>query len=146
MLVGTTDTQTLTNKTLDGVSPTVMGYLDATSSIQTQLNGKAATNASTTGAAWTGTYTPASGKVLGGASPSYYYYINLRRHIYLCHRRLFTNTTGTATNLSGTPALPNGTTGTTQTTADNTTKLATDAFVQAVLAGAGGGGGFYYVP
>jgi hypothetical protein len=41
------------------------------------------------------------------------------------------NTTGTASNLSGTPALPSGTTGTTQTTGDNTTKLATDAFVLA---------------
>jgi len=41
------------------------------------------------------------------------------------------NTTGTASNLSGTPALPNGTTGTTQTVGDNTTKLATDAFVLA---------------
>jgi hypothetical protein len=42
-IVGTTDTQTLTNKTVDGVSPTTMGYLDATSSVQTQLNGKAPT-------------------------------------------------------------------------------------------------------
>lgn len=41
------------------------------------------------------------------------------------------NTTGTAANLSGTPALPNGTTGTTQTVGDNTAKLATDAFVLA---------------
>jgi len=41
------------------------------------------------------------------------------------------NTTGTAANLSGTPALPNGTTATTQTTGDATTKLATDAFVLA---------------
>jgi hypothetical protein len=31
-LVGTTDTQALTNKTLDGVSPTTMGYVDPTSS------------------------------------------------------------------------------------------------------------------
>ena len=46
-IVGTTDTQTLTNKTVDGVSPTTMGYVDATSSIQTQLNGKAASGAST---------------------------------------------------------------------------------------------------
>ena len=44
---------------------------------------------------------------------------------------LTANTTGTASNLSGTPALPNGTTATTQTTGDNTTKLATDAFVLA---------------
>jgi hypothetical protein len=41
------------------------------------------------------------------------------------------NTTGTAANLSGTPALPNGTTATTQTTGDNTAKVATDAFVLA---------------
>ena len=47
------------------------------------------------------------------------------------------NTTGTASNLSGTPALPNGTTATTQTVGDNTTKLATTAFV---LANAAGGG------
>jgi hypothetical protein len=42
-IVGTTDTQTLTNKTIDGVTPTTMGYVDPTSSIQTQLNGKQAT-------------------------------------------------------------------------------------------------------
>jgi len=41
------------------------------------------------------------------------------------------NTSGTAANLSGTPALPNGTTATTQTLGDNTTKIATDAFVLA---------------
>lgn len=40
-LVTTTATQTLTNKTLDGVTPATMAFLDATSSIQTQLNGKA---------------------------------------------------------------------------------------------------------
>lgn len=42
-VVGTTDTQTLTNKTIDGVTPATMAFLDATSSIQTQLNGKQAT-------------------------------------------------------------------------------------------------------
>ena len=40
------------------------------------------------------------------------------------------NTTGTAANLSGTPALPNGTTATTQVATDATTLIATDAFVQ----------------
>jgi hypothetical protein len=40
-IVGTTDTQTLTNKTVDGVTPTTMGYVDPTSSIQTQLGTKA---------------------------------------------------------------------------------------------------------
>lgn len=42
---------------------------------------------------------------------------------------LTNNTSGTSAGLSGTPALPNGTTATTQTTGDNTTKIATDAFV-----------------
>ena len=39
------------------------------------------------------------------------------------------NTTGTAAGLSGASALPNGTTGTTQTAGDSSTKLATTAFV-----------------
>lgn len=39
------------------------------------------------------------------------------------------STTGTAGNLSGTPTLPNGTAAATQSLADNTTKIATDAFV-----------------
>ena len=39
-VVGTTDTQTLTNKTLDGVTPATMAFVDPTSSIQTQLNSK----------------------------------------------------------------------------------------------------------
>ena len=46
------------------------------------------------------------------------------------------STTGTAANLSGTPALPNGTTATTQTGTDNSAKLATTAFVQSALPGA----------
>jgi hypothetical protein len=41
----------------------------------------------------------------------------------------------TAGNLTGTPALPNGVTATTQTYGDNTTALATDAFVQAAVSG-----------
>lgn len=43
------------------------------------------------------------------------------------------NTSGTAANLSGTPALPNGTTGTTQTARDASTKLATDAYADAAV-------------
>jgi hypothetical protein len=39
------------------------------------------------------------------------------------------NTTGTAANLSGTPALPDGTTATTQSAADKSTKLASTAYV-----------------
>ena len=44
------------------------------------------------------------------------------------------NTSGTAANLSGTPALPNGTTATTQTAADNTTKIATTAYADSAAA------------
>jgi len=40
-IVGVSDTQLLTNKTVDGISPTTLGYLDVTSSVQTQLNTKA---------------------------------------------------------------------------------------------------------
>jgi hypothetical protein len=44
-LVGISDTQTLTNKTVDGVSPTLFGYLTTLSSnFQTQLNAKGTTN------------------------------------------------------------------------------------------------------
>jgi len=42
------------------------------------------------------------------------------------------NTTGTAANLSGTPALPDGVTATTQSASDNSTKLATTAYADAV--------------
>lgn len=49
------------------------------------------------------------------------------------------NTSGTAANLSGTPALPNGTTATTQSQADGTTKIATDAYVDTGLATKGAG-------
>lgn len=41
IIVGTTDTQTITNKTVDGVAPATFAFLDPTSSIQTQLNLKA---------------------------------------------------------------------------------------------------------
>jgi len=41
------------------------------------------------------------------------------------------NTSGTAAGLSGTPALPNGTTATTQSAGDNSGKLATTAYVDA---------------
>lgn len=49
------------------------------------------------------------------------------------------NTSGTAAGLSGTPALPNGTTASTQTSSDNSTKVATDAFVQTAVSGASSG-------
>jgi hypothetical protein len=43
------------------------------------------------------------------------------------------NTSGTAANLSGTPALPNGTTATTQAANSADTKLATDAYADALV-------------
>ncbi len=43
VLVGTTDTQTLTNKVINGVAAATFAFLDPTSSVQTQLNGKQAT-------------------------------------------------------------------------------------------------------
>ena len=43
------------------------------------------------------------------------------------------NTTGTAANVSGTPALPNGTTASTQTAADDSTKLATTAYTDGAV-------------
>lgn len=66
-LVGTTDTQTLTNKTLDGVSPATMAFLDATSSIQTQLNARAGFGLNT----FTRTQTLAVNTVTSGATPNF---------------------------------------------------------------------------
>jgi len=43
------------------------------------------------------------------------------------------NTSGTAANLSGTPTLPNGTAATTQSGGDNSTKLATTAYVRSEI-------------
>ena len=63
-IVGTTDTQTLTSKTVDGVTPTTFGYLDATSSIQTQLNSKAPTTSPT----FTGTVTMPYLDILGSST------------------------------------------------------------------------------
>ncbi|MBI5075628.1 MAG: hypothetical protein HZB62_10760 [Nitrospirae bacterium] len=52
------------------------------------------------------------------------------------------DTSGTAANLSGTPALPNGTSATTQAQADNTTKIATTAYVDTGLATITAGNGY----
>jgi len=42
-IAGSSTTTSVSGLTVDGVTPTVMGYVDPTSSIQTQLNGKQAT-------------------------------------------------------------------------------------------------------
>ncbi len=54
------------------------------------------------------------------------------------------NTSGTAANLSGTPALPNGTTATTQSPGNNATKIATTAYADELVPAesASGVGGF----
>ena len=66
-VVGTTDTQTLTGKTVDGVAPATMAYLDATSSIQGQLNGKqASVGTGTTGQYFRGDLSLATFPVTGG--------------------------------------------------------------------------------
>lgn len=56
------------------------------------------------------------------------------------------NTTGTAANLSGTPALPNGTTATTQSAGDSSTKLATTAFATANFAAMNASGSVGDIP
>lgn len=48
--------------------------------------------------------------------------------------KMNSNISGTAINLSGTPTLPNGTGATTQSAGDNSSKLATTAFVQNAMA------------
>ena len=68
-LVGVSDTQTLTNKTLDGVTPTVMSYLDATSSIQTQLNSKVPTSTTVNGNALTGNIVISASQITTGTLP-----------------------------------------------------------------------------
>lgn len=69
VLVGTSDIQTLTNKTVDGVTPTVFGFLDPTSSIQAQLNAKPGFPASgipnSTGSAWGTSLLAPSGVIVG---------------------------------------------------------------------------------
>jgi lysophospholipase L1-like esterase len=66
-LVSTADTQTLTNKTVDGVSPATMAFMDATSSVQTQLNGKG-TGTVNSAAAYSPAYYGAAGTVVSGAT------------------------------------------------------------------------------
>jgi hypothetical protein len=61
-LVGISDTQTLTNKTVNGVTPIIFGFLDPTSSVQTQLDTKVQTIG-------VGTNAGVSGSSSGGANP-----------------------------------------------------------------------------
>lgn len=63
-LDGIDNTAILTNKTVDGVTPTTFGYIDPTSSIQTQINTKAAISSPT----FTGVVTMPTPFTLGSTS------------------------------------------------------------------------------
>ena len=69
-IVGTSDIQTLTNKTVDSVTPTIFGYLTTISSnVQTQINSKQASLGYTpTNAAIVPSTAPAEGGLLVGNS------------------------------------------------------------------------------
>ena len=136
-IVGTSDTQTLTNKTVDGVSPTVFGYLvGITSGVQAQFGGKAANGANGDITSLSGLTTPLS-VPQGGTGAT-----TLTGYVFGNGTSAFTasstipgaaitgNISGNAANLSGTPTLPNGTLATTQAVNDNSTKLATTAYVK----------------
>ena len=69
-IVGVSDVQTLTNKTIDGVTPTIMGYLDATSSIQTQLNSKMSATATSNSTLTTLSALSLPGSQVTGTVPS----------------------------------------------------------------------------
>jgi len=81
-----------------------------------------------TGAAWTTSYN-GSNQIPASIAPG----TPLTAAAVDAVGALTNSTSGTAANLSGTPALPNGTTATTQTNGDSTTELANDAFVQAAI-------------
>jgi len=99
-------------------SLTELTYLKGvTSSIQTQFTGKASTSQTF---------------FLGTTS------IAINRSSAAIALTGITSIDGTATNLSGTPALPNGTTATTQSANDNSTKIATTAYADLHLEKTGG--------
>lgn len=102
-LASVTGTETLTNKTINLTSNTLNGTA-------AQFNAAISDADFVTSGGALGT--PSSGTLTNCTFPN-----------------LTVNTTGTAANLSGTPALPNGTTATTQTAGDSSTKLATTAYV-----------------
>jgi len=107
--------------------------------VQANPGGGSGTVTSVSGPAWLTWANPTTAAVATVASQTANYFLaapngsagaaTFRAMVAADVPTLNQNTTGTAANLSGTPALPNGTTATTQATSDNTTKLATDAFV-----------------
>lgn len=166
IVIGTTTiatgstTTAIVGLTIDGVSPTTMGFVDPTSSIQTQLDALAALSFS---ALTSGTNTGhglvvGSGSVLTASGGGFISANEINGTLMSGlatgilknttstgvpsiavagdFPTLNQNTTGTAAGLSGTPALPSGTTATTQLGSDSSTKVATTAQVQAAIAAA----------
>lgn len=102
---------TLAGLTLDGVSPTTMGYLDATSSIQTQLNSKAASNATLVLGSTTltlgATTTSVSGLTVDGVTPTTLGYVDATSSI---QTQLNSKASSTATFTLGATSIALGST------------------------------------
>ena len=116
------ENENLWDRTDTNLNPHTAG--DDVGSTGTRINKVWATDLEVTNAI-TGDITGNSGTVTNG--------------VYTTDFPLNQNTTGTASNLSGTPALPNGVTATTQSSADNSTKLATTQYVESAVSASGGG-------
>ncbi len=105
----------------------------------TDLNLNSVTNDVQTKAAVVPNTAPSSGQILVGNGAAYAPVtlsgpVSVTSAGVTAVSTLNQNTSGTAANLSGTPALPNGTSATTQSTGDNSTKLATTAYADTKLA------------
>lgn len=127
--LGTTTTA-VTGLTVDGVTPTTFGYLDATSSIQTQLNSKAGSGANTDIISLNALTTPiTASQGACGTHGTGYIYGNGTGNCTFSTTVPVGSVTGAAPLASpaftGTPAAPTAALNT------NTTQVATTAFVLA---------------
>lgn len=159
-IVSGSTTTTLAGITIDGVTPTTFGFIDPTSSIQTQLNSKLPTASFTFDNLGSGTNV-GHGLVCGNGCVSTTAgtgVINANEISGVLLSGLATgilkntagvpsiatpgtdyvvpsgNITGTAAGLSGTPTLPNGTLAQTSAITTNSTLIATTAAVTTALA------------
>jgi len=127
---GTAITPTSTN----GVSAATMAFMDATSSVQTQLNNRVVSNTAITGATFPKITYDAKGLVTGGAALASGDIPNNAA-----------NTTGTAANVTGIVAVANGGTGTaTPGLVQGTNVTITGAWPNQTISATGGGGGITY--